>query len=154
MQNFNIDEISLKILALLQKNARMSYTEIGQEISMTSSSVAERIKRLEEAQIIKKYTVQIDEQKLGYSIGAIITLSCTGPYTPKEKVIVEMLSEYHQVVECLRISGKNDFLIKLCVTSMDEYKKINNELGKFGQIETSFIVSDFINNQNIDVSKL
>lgn len=41
---------------------------------------------------LKKYTVQIDEEKLGYSIGAIITLSCTGPYTPKEHVIAEKLS--------------------------------------------------------------
>ena len=41
MANFNIDEVSLKILSLLQENARMSYTEIGQKIGMTSSSVKE-----------------------------------------------------------------------------------------------------------------
>lgn len=149
MQNFNIDEISIKILSLLQNNARMSYTEIGQIIGMSSSSVKERIERLEENGIITQYTIKVNNEKLGYPITAIISLSCSGAYTPKEQVIVDMLSEYNQVVECLRISGKNDFLIKVIVSSMEEYKQINNALGKFGQIETSFVVTSFINNTNI-----
>lgn len=156
MQNFrgkyNIDDISLKILGLLQENARMSYTEIGQKIGMASTSVKERVQKLEDVGIIKKYTVQLDDEKLGYPINAIITLSCSGAYTPKEQVIVDMLSEYPQVLEVLRISGKNDFLVKVCVQSMEEYKEINDKLGKFGQIETSFIVTSFINNPSVDLS--
>lgn len=150
MQKFNVDDISLKILSLLQNNARMSYTEIGQIIGMSSSSVKERIERLEENGIITQYTIKVDNEKLGYPITAIILLSCSGAYTPKEQVIVDMLSKYKQVVECLRISGKNDFLIKVTVVSMEEYKEINNILGKFGQIETSFVVTSFINNIGIN----
>ena len=150
---YNIDNISLKILGLLQENARMSYTEIGQKIGMASTSVKERIEKMEDAGIIKQYTITLDNEKLGYPINAIITLSCSGAYTPKEQVIVDMLSEYPQVLEVLRISGKNDFLVKVCVQSMDEYKEINNKLGKFGQIETAFIVTSFINNLGINLTK-
>ena len=129
MQNFrgkyNIDDISLKILGLLQENARMSYTEIGQKIGMASTSVKERVQKLEDVGIIKKYTVQLDDEKLGYPINAIITLSCSGAYTPKEQVIVDMLSVYPQ----------------------------DDKLGKFGQIETSFIVTSFINNLGVNISK-
>ena len=153
MQNFNLDDISIKILALLQENSRMTYTEIGQKIKMASTSVKERVLKMEDMGIIKKYTVELDNEKLGYPINAIITLSCIGAYTPKEQVIVDMLSEYCQVLEVLRISGKNDFLVKVCVKSMDEYKEINDKLGKFGQIETSFIVTSFINNTSVDLSK-
>lgn len=151
MQNFIVDETSLKILSLLQQNARMSYTEIGQRIGMTSSSIKERVQRLEECGIITQYTVKINDEKLGYPITAIIFLNCSGAYTPKEQVIVEMLSKYPQVVECLRISGRNDFLIKVTVSSMDEYKQINNKLGKYGEIETSFVVTSFINNTGINL---
>ena len=63
MQNFrgkdNIDDISLKILGLLQENARMSYTEIGQKIGMASTSVKERVQKLEDVGIIKKYKKNI-----------------------------------------------------------------------------------------------
>lgn len=157
MQNFqdtlNIDNISLKILSLLQENARITYTEIGQKIGMNSTSVKEQVQKMEDTGIIKKYTTQLDNEKLGYPINAIITLSCSGAYTPKEQVIVEMLSQYYQVLEILRISGRNDFLIKVCVNSMDEYKEINDKLGKFGQIETSFIVTSFINNLGVNITK-
>ena len=153
MQKFNVDDISHKILGLLQENARMSYTEIGQKIGMASTSVKERIEKMEDAGVIKQYTIKLDDEKLGYPINAIITLSCSGAYTPKEQVIVDMLSVYPQVLEVLRISGKNDFLIKVCVRSMNEYKEINYKLGKFGQIETSFIVTSFINNLGINLTK-
>ena len=157
MQNFqdkfNIDDISLKILGLLQKNARMSYTEIGQIIGMNSTSIKERIQKMEDMGIIKKYTVQLDNEKLGYPINALIALSCSGAYTPKEQVIVKMLKTYPQVSEVLRVSGKNDFLIKVCVRSMDEYKEINNKLGEFGQVETSFVVTSFINNLGVNLTK-
>ena len=157
MQNFqdkfNIDDISLKILSLLQENARMSYTEIGQIIGMNSTSIKERVQKMEDFGIIKKYTIQIDDEKLGYPINAIMVLSCSGAYTPQEQVIVDLLSQYHQVLEVLRISGRNDFLIKVCVRSMDEYKEINNKLGEFGQLETSFVVTNFINNLGINLPK-
>ena len=157
MQNFqdkfNIDDISLKILSLLQENARISYTKMGQIIGMNSTSIKERVQKMEDLGIIKKYTTQINNEKLGYPINAIITLSCSGAYTPKEQAIVEMLSQYHQVLEVLRISGRNDFLIKICVCSMEEYKEINNKLGEFGQIETFFIVTSFINNLGVNLNK-
>ena len=152
MQKINVDNISLKILGLLQENARMSYTEIGQRIGMASTSVKERIEKMEDSGVISQYTIKLDNEKLGYPINAIITVSCSGAYTPKEQVIVDMLSEYPQVLEVLRISGKNDFLVKVCVQSMEEYKEINDKLGKFGQIETSFIVTSFVNNPSIDLS--
>lgn len=152
MQKINVDNISLKILGLLQEDARMSYTKIGQRIGMASTSVKERIEKMEDSGVISQYTIKLDNEKLGYPINAIITLSCSGAYTPKEQVIVDMLSEYPQVLEVLRISGKNDFLVKVCVQSMEEYKEINDKLGKFGQIETSFIVTSFVNNPSIDLS--
>ena len=115
-------------------------------------AVKERIEKMEDSGVISQYTIKLDNEKLGYPINAIITLSCSGAYTPKEQVIVDMLSEYPQVLEVLRISGKNDFLVKVCVQSMEEYKEINDKLGKFGQIETSFIVTSFVNNPSIDLS--
>lgn len=153
-QKNNIDEISLKILAILQKNARISFTEIGKEINMTSSSVAERVKRLEETGIIKKYTVQLNEEKLGFPITAIMLVSFAGVFSRQEKDIVDVLSKYYQVIECLRITGRNDFLIKIIVNSMDEFKVINDEVAKFGQVETSLVVTDFTNNASIDVEKM
>ncbi|MDD3419377.1 MAG: Lrp/AsnC family transcriptional regulator [Candidatus Gastranaerophilales bacterium] len=154
MQKINLDETSLKILSLLQKNARMSFTEIGQEIGLTSSSVAERVKKMEEQGVIESYTVNVNSEKLGFSITAVMLVSFTGVFAQQEKTIVNELSKFYQVVECIRITGKNDFLIKIMVSSMEEFKIINDEVAKLGQVDTSLVVSTFVNNTTIDLEKM
>lgn len=154
MLKINLDETSLKILSLLQKNARMSFTEIGQQIGLTSSSVAERVKKMEEQGVIEGYTVNVNSEKLGFSITAVMLVSFTGVFAQQEKTIVNELSKFYQVVECIRITGKNDFLIKIMVSSMEEFKIINDEVAKLGQVDTSLVVSTFVNNTTIDLEKM
>ena len=157
MQNFknsfNIDETSLKILGLLQENVRMSFTEIGQKIGMTSSSVKERVQRMEESGIIDKYSVKINNDKFGYPITAITLWKCADAYIPKEQMLVDILKKYPQVLEVLRITGKNDFMVKFCAKTMEECKEITDKLGRYGQIETSFVVTSFVNNSSINLTK-
>lgn len=153
-EQFNIDETSLKILGLLQENARMSYTEIGQKIGMTSSSVKERVQKLEEMEIIEGYAVKLNNEKLGFPITAITLWICADAYVPKEQMLVDILKKYPQVLEVLRITGKNDFMVKFCAKTMEECKEITDKLGRYGQIETSFVVTNFVNNENIDLSKI
>jgi Lrp/AsnC family leucine-responsive transcriptional regulator len=154
MLKTNVDEISLQILSLLQQNARMSFTEIGKEISLTSSSVAERVKKMEEQGIIERYTVNVNSEKLGFAITAVMLVSFTGVFSQQEKTIVNELSKFYQVVECVRITGKNDFLIKIMVSSMEEFKVINDEVAKLGQVDTSLVVSTFVSNTTIDIDKM
>jgi len=147
---FNIDETSLKILGLLQENARTSYTEIGQKIGMSSSSVKERVQKLEETGVIEKYTVKLSNEKLGFPITAITLWKCADAYIPKEQMLVDILRKYPQVLEVLRITGKNDFMVKFCANTMEECKEITDKLGRYGQIETSFVVTSFVDNSDIN----
>ena len=154
MQKFNLDDTSLKILALLQENARMSYTEIGQRIGMAVPSVKERIQKLEDNEIITQYTIKVNNEKIGYPIVAVTSLCCSGAYTQKEEIIVDMLSQYPNVMEVLRFTGNTDISIKFCAKTIEECKEITDKLGRYGKIETSFIVTSFINNPSINISKM
>jgi len=154
MNKINFDEMSLKILALLQENARLSYTEIGKKVGLTTPSVIERIKKLEDSGVIENYTVNINAEKLGYTITAVMLVSFTGTFKQQEKNIIESLSKYYQVAECLRITGKNDFLIKIHVRSMDEFKIINDEVAQYGQVDTSLVVTTFEKNTSINLKKM
>jgi len=154
MNKVNFDEMSLKILALLQESARLSYTEIGKKVGLTTPSVIERIKKLEDSGVIENYTVNINAEKLGYTITAVMLVSFTGTFKQQEKNIIESLSKYYQVAECLRITGKNDFLIKIHVRSMDEFKIINDEVAQYGQVDTSLVVTTFEKNTSINLKKM
>lgn len=154
MQKSNLDSVSLQILALLQENARISYTEIGKAVNLSSSSVIERIKKMEEVGIIDRYTININHKALDYGIVAIMIVSLSGIFSIQEKAFSETMLKYYQVIECLRITGTNDFLIKVIVRSIEELKMVNDETARFGQVNTSIVVQDFIEHKSIDIKKL
>ncbi|HSA05563.1 MAG TPA: Lrp/AsnC family transcriptional regulator [Candidatus Gastranaerophilales bacterium] len=154
MLNFNLDKVSYQILALLQENSRISYTEIGKIVNLSSSSVIERIKKLEEAGIIAKYTININHKALNYNIVSIMMVSLSGIFSIQEKAFSETMMQFHQVIECLRITGTNDFLIKVITKSIEELKIVNDEVARFGQVNSSIVVYDFLEHKSIDIKKL
>ena len=69
-----LDETGWHILQALQENARLSFSELGQRVGLSSPAVAERVRRMEDAGIIKGYHAEIDTAKVGYPITAIIRI--------------------------------------------------------------------------------
>jgi len=93
----NLDSLDWRILELLQENAKQTYTEIGHHLGVAHSTIYDRIKRMEEYGIIKKYGAIIDLEKIGIKpITAIVTI-----YTdPKEsEKIAEKLAKFNEVLE-------------------------------------------------------
>src|SRR5919197_5369824 len=65
-----IDEVHWRILGMLQENARVSFSEIGRQVGLTPTAVAERVRRLEDAGVIRGYRVLLDTEALGYPVTA------------------------------------------------------------------------------------
>src|SRR5436853_1802779 len=92
-----LDETGRKLLSALQENARLSYAELGRRIGLSPAATAERLRRLEEAGVIKGYRVEIDREALGLPIMAVIRMSCDGAmYRPFLKAVQTLES----VIEC------------------------------------------------------
>jgi DNA-binding Lrp family transcriptional regulator len=112
-----LDNLDWQILDLLQKNAKQTYTEIGHRLGVAHSTVYDRIKRMEEYGIIKKYGVIIDFEKVGIkTITAIVTV-----YTdPKEsEKIAEKLAKFNEVSEAFT-SFSEELVIIAKVTARDQ----------------------------------
>lgn len=154
MLNNNIDDISLKIISLLQENSRISYVDIGKAVNLSTSSVIERIKKMEEGGLINRYTVDISPKSFGLNITAIMTVSISGVLGFQKDAFVNSVLKLPNVIECLRITGNYDFLIKVIASSIEDLKIVNDEVGKFGQVNTSIVVSDFIENKHLDINKV
>ena len=69
-----MDSTDQKLLGLLSMNSRLSFAELGRKINLSPSSVRERMQRLEDTGIIKKYSIQLDERKLGFELEAFMLL--------------------------------------------------------------------------------
>ncbi|WP_209476575.1 Lrp/AsnC family transcriptional regulator [Thermococcus stetteri] len=103
-----VDELDMKILALLQKNARLSYREIAKELGIAVGTVYNRIKRLEESGIIKGYAPILDYEKLGFGLTALIGIKAQG------KKIIEIerkIAENGRAIMVYDITGEFDIFV-------------------------------------------
>jgi DNA-binding Lrp family transcriptional regulator len=118
-KTITLDELDWDILRLLQSNANQTYTEMGRRLKVAHSTVYERIKRMEQERIIKKYTVSIDLEKLGKKyITAIMTIFTDPKLT---EGVAEKLSEMSEVVE-VDTSLSEELLIIAKVVADDQEK--------------------------------
>jgi len=114
-----LDDLDKKILEILRYNARLTYTAIGEKLGVAHSTVYERIRRLEENGVIKRYTTIIDVEKLGFKpTVAMVTI-----YTdPKESEnIARKLAKKRNVLEVL-ISLSEELLVIARVIAEDQEK--------------------------------
>ena len=103
-----VDELDIKILNILQKNARLSYREIAKELGVSVGTVYNRVKRLEKSGVIKGYTPLIDYEKIGFGLTALIGIKAQG------KKIIELekrISECKQVTMIYDITGEFDIFV-------------------------------------------
>src|SRR5262245_48312353 len=109
-----LDDLGLKLLSILQKDARISYAELGRQIGLSPAATAERMRRMEEAGIIKGYRVDLDREALGLPVLAIVRMSCDGPkYRPFLKAVKIM--DY--IAECHHVAGSDAFILKVVAGS-------------------------------------
>lgn len=133
-----LDTIGKKILKLLQKNARLSYSEIGKQVGLSAPAAAERVKKLEDAGFIKGYHAVVDPAPLEQAVPAFIHLSAESMHYSKVKSMAAALS---QVLECHHVSGDEAFIIKVRTGSVSELEALVKKFSPYGKTKTSVILS-------------
>lgn len=131
-----MDEIDKSILKELKKNGRVSTSEISKRVYLSVPAVAERIKKMEQANIIEKYTIKINKKKIGYNLLAFILVNINTTENI-ENFRMKIIQEPH-VLECHHIAGPNDYLLKVLVRDTEELENfLSNILKNINGVETS-----------------
>jgi len=133
-----LDETGWQLLRELQQNARLSFSELGQRIGLSSPAVAERIRRMEDAGIITGYRAEINAAKVGYPITAFIRLN---PFGDRSTRISAAVSHMPEVLECYRVTGEDCHIMKVMVSSVEHLEALLDQLAHYGQSTTSIVLS-------------
>lgn len=152
----NLDNIDLHILKFLQEDALITNKEIASRLNMTATPIHERIKRLEREGVIEKYTAILNKSKLGKSLVVLVDV------TLKEHAAV-FLEQFErdvllltEVVECYCVSGGSDFLLKVLVRDMDEYRHFILHklatLANIGNAQSRFVVNEIKSQTPVPIS--
>jgi len=133
-----IDSINRKIIAALQHNARLSYAELGKQVHLSAPAVAERIRKLESAGVIRGYSVDVNLDKLGFPIVALVQCKV---FRTKEREFKALLLGYDQVLDCYNVTGEQAFLVRVATRSMAELDEILEEFCDLSDTTTMMILS-------------
>ena len=133
-----LDDIGRQILKALQENARISFSEVGRRVGLSSPAVAERVHRMEEAGYIKEYRAIVDQEKLGFPITAFIMVTAN---VGKLKDADDMARTTPEVIEGHHLTGSDGFILKVVVASVGHLEEIINQMSNYGQTTTSVVLS-------------
>jgi Lrp/AsnC family leucine-responsive transcriptional regulator len=117
-----LDEIDLKILKMLQENGRIKRNEIAQATGLSVPSVSERMKKLEDAGIIKGYTAILDSKKLGKDITAFVFVSIDS--SKNYPLFIERVMDVDEILECHSITGEGSHLLKVKTENTSTLEKL------------------------------
>lgn len=135
--DIHLDEIDLQILELMQKNGRISNADLARELNMAPSAVLERVKKLEQKQVIMGYTAQINPVALQQKLLAFIFIKSTEGFGNNDKILTA-LSKIPEVQEVHIIAGEDCFLAKIRTTDSATLMEImRNSLKKIPSIAST-----------------
>lgn len=134
---YQLDDINRDLLDLLQLDGRMSYRELGEKCGLTAPAVAERVRKLEDAGIIRGYRAMVDYEALGFPIQCIVRLNAprgVSSVDPRIEAIPE-------VIEANRVTGSESHVIRARVRSTRDLEELLHELWEEGDSTTNIVTS-------------
>ncbi|WP_452225280.1 Lrp/AsnC family transcriptional regulator [Lacinutrix chionoecetis] len=117
-----LDKIDVEILSLLQKNSNRTTKSIATALGMTTTPIFERIKKLEKEGYIKKYVAILNNKKIGLKQTVFIGITLQGHTRSYLEKFVTQINSFPEVIECHRVSGNFDYLLKLVVEDIEAYE--------------------------------
>lgn len=133
-----MDATDRALLAHLQDDARLSYSELSRRVHLSPPAVAERVRRLEETGVITGYHAHVDPAKAGWAVLAMIRLSCYGPRCVLRDPAV---AGWPEVREIHRVTGDACSLLKVTAPTMDAFEAVIDRLAPYGRPSSTMVLS-------------
>ena len=141
----NLDSVDIKILELLQKNARLTIKEIAGQLNLSTTPIFDRMKRLEKEKVIDRYVALVNPAKIGKTLIAFVHISLKEHARPEVEKFVEQVIQFKEVLECYHVTGDADFVLKVALSNIEAYNQFVLErlsvVSNIGKVESRFCLS-------------
>lgn len=119
-----LDKIDKNILQALQKNGRISNQELAEQVGLSPTPCARRVKHLEDSGLIQAYCALLNPEKLGLNLTAYLGISMDRHTPERFETFEQTIIDYPEVLECSIVTGQQaDFMLKVLVKDMQHYEK-------------------------------
>ncbi len=139
-----LDEIDLKILQELQKEARLSIREVATRVNLSPSPTQERIRRMERDGIITQYGALLNYKKINRAVIVLCQVTMKDHSKPATQKFIDSIISFPEVVSCYDIAGDFDFILKVATESIEAYHDFfSNRLSQIpntSQMRSTFVL--------------
>ena len=125
-----LDRTDRKILGILQRQGRISMTDLAEQIGLSTSPCAERVRRLERTGVITGYHARIDPQAIGKTLLVFVEITLSSKSADVFAQVRNELLHVPEVLECHLVSGSFDYLVKARLRAMSDYRQLLGDLLK------------------------
>jgi Lrp/AsnC family leucine-responsive transcriptional regulator len=129
-----LDERDLAILAVLQEDARATYADIGRRVGLAPSSVHERVRKLEQAGVIRAYRADVDPHAFGLDVTALIAVTPLDPSQPDD--LPERVEAFPEVEDCYSVAGEANYILKVRTRTPEGLEDLIRRLREKGGVQT------------------
>lgn len=141
-----LDTDDVRILNLLQHDARLTNKEIAAKLGKSVTAIHERIRKLEDAQVIERYVAILNRELVGKNLVAYTTVQLKEHAQTTLECFARDIALFPEVMECHRLTGPFDYLLKVVTDNINEYntflmKKLST-LPNLGSVQSSFVLSE------------
>lgn len=120
-----MDAIDRHLLQLLQENCKLSYAELGAQVGLSISAVNERLKKLQDANVIKAYVAVISPRAVDLDVCAFMQVLTSDPTS--ERAFIEGLLEIPEVQECHHVTGEFSYMLKIRTRNTAHFEALLQE---------------------------
>ena len=146
MAGTKFDKIDLKILKILQENSKITNLDLSKKIGLSPAPTLERVKKLEQTEIIKSYHAKVDAAKLGLNVRTFVLVSLAWQKENALENFIKKITEVEEIVECYIITGDADFLLKIVCKDLQDYEqllfKTLSQIEEIERLKTLMTLSD------------
>lgn len=144
-----MDEVNWRILQELQLDARISFSELGRRVGLSSPAAADRVRRLEEAGIIEGYQTKINLASIGLPMTVIIRASTHDNHASDK--LAECVQHLPEILECHKVTGDDCYIMKAAVSSVQHLEKLLDTLKQkyCNRLTTSIVLSSPVEHRMI-----
>ena len=132
-----IDDISRRILRELQRDGRISNTDLADRVGLSASACLRRVRELEASGVIKGYRAVLDAQKMGNGFLAMVSVGLNDHSTASQEGFEKRMARSPEVTECMNVTGSVEYILRVECADLAAYKQFHSEtLGRLSQVHS------------------
>ena len=152
-----MDTIDIKLLELLQHNAELTIQELSKEVHLSTTPCWKRINQLKNNGYINKTVSLVDRKRVGANVTAMVSIKVNNHNQERISIFSKTIQDIPEVIECYRMSGETDYLLKVVVSDIESYDAFYKNLiekVQFLKVTSNFAIEEIKSTTEIPLTKL